>query len=103
MKGRTGSDSVSSSESADYRHNIKMLTGVEDVRKATLFGHVHFPDAAEADFDAKQTKDSPKDVPKEAAPKDTSKEGENKEPEAIDTKFQKEKGQQLQTSKTDGA
>lgn len=31
------SDTVELAEGKDYRHNIKMLTGVEDVRKATKF------------------------------------------------------------------
>ena len=34
---RTNSDSVMSTEHADYRHNIKMLTGVEDVRSVTEY------------------------------------------------------------------
>lgn len=41
------SDSASSSEGKDYRHNIKMLTGVEDVRKATLFKASDFSEEPE--------------------------------------------------------
>lgn len=40
-------DSALSLDNNDYRHNIKMLTGLENVRLVTRFQPVHFADRAD--------------------------------------------------------
>ena len=100
---RTNSDSLSvlSTDQEDYRHNIKMLTGVEDVRRVTEY-RGSGDTAEEAEAPAESKKDNATEPAKVEEPKkaDDSKKSEEpkKEAETDKKKIPEIKPQQVSQS-----